>query len=43
MNRICLILATICFFIGAIPQLASIANINWTNAGLGFVTLSMVI
>jgi len=43
MNRICLIIACICFAIGAIPQLSTIANINWTNAGLAFVTLSIIL
>jgi len=43
MNQLCLILAAICFFVGAVPQLASIANINWTNAGLGFVVLAMIL
>jgi hypothetical protein len=43
MNKIALILACICFTIGAIPQLASIGNINWQNARLAFVTLSLII
>jgi hypothetical protein len=43
MNQICLILACACFTIGAFPKLAALAEINWQNAGLAFVTLSLVI
>ena len=43
MNRICLIIAAICFFVGAVPQLAALLNINWTNAGLGFITLALIL
>lgn len=43
MNRICLILALMCFTIGAIPKLAALAEINWQNAGLAFVTLSLLV
>ena len=42
MNRIiCLILAFICFGIGAFPKISS--DFNWTNAGLAFGTLSLIV
>jgi hypothetical protein len=40
MNRICLILACICFTIGAFQK---IPEINWMNAGLAFITLSLIL
>jgi len=44
MNRICLILAVVCFAIGALPRVAAlIPDINFQNAGLAFLTLSLVI
>jgi len=43
MNQICLIIAAVCFAIGALPPLSSLANINWTNAGLAFVTLALIL
>jgi len=42
MNQICLIIACACFAIGAFTKLAS-NDINWTNAGLAFVTLSLIL
>jgi hypothetical protein len=39
-NTICLLVAAACFFIGAI---GFDARINWTNAGLCFVTLSLLV
>lgn len=39
---ICLILAAICFGIGALAKVAP-SEINWTNAGLCFVTLSFIV
>jgi len=42
MNRIiCLILAAVCFGIGTFSKLSS--DFNWTNAGLAFVTLSLIV
>lgn len=38
----CLIAAVICFTIGAFNKLAP-SDINWTNAGLAFVTASLVV
>jgi membrane protein implicated in regulation of membrane protease activity len=40
MNKIVLILALICFAMGAIQWHP---KINWQNAGLAFVTLSLII
>ena len=37
-----LILAVICFTIGAFTKAAP-SDINWTNAGLAFVTLSLIL
>ena len=37
-----LILAVVCFTIGAFTKAAP-SDINWTNAGLAFVTLSLII
>ena len=43
MNKtIVLILAVICFAIGSFSKVAP-GSINWTNAGLAFVTLSLLI
>jgi len=42
MNQICLILACACFAIGAFNKLAP-SDINWTNAGLAFITLAMIL
>lgn len=39
---IALILAVICFGIGALSKVAP-GDINWTNAGLCFVTLSLLL
>ena len=41
MNNICLILAAVCFAIGAIPTAPQI--LNWQNAGLFFITLSLIL
>ena len=42
MNKtICLILAAICFAIGSFPKVSS--DLNWTNAGLAFITLSLIV
>ena len=40
-----LVLGVVCFTIGAFNKLAAAIgpNINWTNAGLAFVTLSLII
>ena len=47
MNQICLILACACFAIGSFNRLAPsddlLSKSNWMNAGLGFVTLSLII
>lgn len=40
MNQIFLIIAAVCFAIGAVPESSSRAN--WTNAGLCFVTISLI-
>ena len=37
-----LVIAVICFAIGAFNKLAP-SDINWTNAGLAFVTLSLIL
>lgn len=43
MNKIiCLVLAFICFGIGSFQKLAG-SEINWTNAGLAFATLSLIV
>jgi hypothetical protein len=42
MNEIALIAAAVCFAIGAFSKLAP-SDINWTNAGLAFVTLSLIV
>ena len=44
MNRICLIIAVILFAIGALPRVAALVpDVNFQNAGLAFVTLSLII
>jgi len=45
MNRICLIFAVVCFTIGTFTKLAAVISpdINWQDAGLAFVALSLVI
>lgn len=45
MNKICLILAAICFGIGTFQKLAATINpdVHWQNAGLAFVTLSLIL
>lgn len=40
MNQIFLIIAAVCFAVGAIPETKS--GVNWTNAGLCFVTISLI-
>ena len=42
MNLYALIGAGICFTIGAFNKLAP-SDINWTNAGLAFVTLALIL
>ena len=42
MNKICLILACVCFAIGAIQKLAG-SEVNWTNGGLAFLTLALIL
>jgi len=42
MNRICLVLGCACFAIGSFTKFAP-AEINWMNAGLAFVTLSLIL
>ena len=41
-SQICLIIAVVCFAIGTFPRLTG-SEIHWQNAGLGFVTLSLVL
>jgi hypothetical protein len=41
-KTLALILAVICFAIGAFNKVAP-SDINWTNAGLAFVTLSLIL
>lgn len=41
-KTIALILAVICFGIGALSKAAP-GDINWTNAGLCFVTISLLV
>lgn len=41
LNLLFLVLAAITFGIGAINKLAS-SDFNWTNAGLCFITLSLI-
>lgn len=44
MNQLFLIFAVICFSIGALESLLFPGSkVNWQNAGLAFVTLSLVI
>jgi len=43
MTQILFILALICFAIGTIPAAAGMLNINWTNAGLAFLTLTLLL
>lgn len=44
MNRICLIIAFIMFAIGALPKIAALVpDVNFQNAGLAFVTLSLIV
>lgn len=40
-SLVCLILAVICFAIGSFTKLSN--EFNWTNAGLAFVTLSLIV
>jgi hypothetical protein len=42
MNEFCLILAAIAFGIGSLPKVAP-SEINWTNAGLGLITLALIL
>lgn len=41
MKRLCLIAAAVCFAIGALAKIAP-SDINWTNAGLALLTLSLI-
>ncbi len=42
MNRIALIAAAVCFAIGSLSKVAP-SDVNWTNAGLAFLTLSLIV
>lgn len=41
MNQICLILAAVCFGLGALKTIPD--YLNWQNAGLFFLTLSLIL
>jgi len=45
MNQICLIIAAVCFTIGAFNKLAAAISpvVTWQNAGLAFIALALIL